>query len=74
MTIEEIRNSDKVFLTAEDIAPIIGSNPQALRITARNHPERLGFPAICPTDHAVKFPRLPFLAFLGETEKPTDKR
>ena len=70
MTIEEIRNSDKAFLTASDIAPIIGTTPQALRITARHYPERLGFPAICPTEHSVKFPRKPFLAFLGEEEKP----
>ena len=73
MTIEEIRNSDKAFLTASDIAPIIGTTPQALRITARHYPERLGFPAICPTEHSVKFPRKPFLAFLGEEEKPTEK-
>ena len=69
MTIDELRNSEKMFLTACDIAPIIGTSPQALRITARRCPERLGFPAICPTEHSVKFPRKPFLAFLGE-EKP----
>lgn len=52
MTIEEIRNSTKAFLTA------------------RRCPERLGFPVTCPTEHTVKFPRKPFLAFLGEEEKP----
>ena len=70
MTIEEIRNSDKAFLTVSDIAPVIGVRATDLRETARRCPERLGFPVTCPTEHTVKFPRKPFLAFLGEEEKP----
>lgn len=70
MTIEEIRNSTKAFLTASDIAPVIGVRATDLRETARQHPESLGFPVTCPTEHTVKFPRKPFLAFLGEEEKP----
>lgn len=60
VTLEELKNSDKAVLTAEDIAPIMQSNPQAIRLTARKHPERLGFPVVC-VGNRVKIPREPFL-------------
>ena len=65
MTLDEIKQSDKVFLTPADIAPIIRSDPQTIRIMARDCPERLGFP-VCRTGKLTKIPRKPFLAFIGE--------
>lgn len=64
MTIEEALHSDKLFLTPADIAPILGSDPQTIRIAARDEPERLGFP-ITRVGKYTRIPRLPFLRYLG---------
>lgn len=65
MTLDEIKQSDKVFLTPADIAPIIRSDPQTIRIMARDCPEQLGFP-VTRTEKLTKILRKPFLAFIGE--------
>lgn len=65
MTLTEIKQSDELFLTAADIAPVLGCNPDKLRAQARGKPELLGFP-VTVIGSRVKFPRRPFLAFLGE--------
>lgn len=65
MTLSEIKASDKLTLTAADVAPVLGSDPQVIRIQARIEPEALGFPVIV-AGNRVKIPRLPFLAFVGE--------
>ena len=67
MTLEEIRSSPKLFLTPADIAEVLGSDPQTIRIVARDHPARLGFP-ITRVGKMTKIPRLPFLAYLGYKE------
>ena len=64
MTLEEAMNSDRLFLTPGDIAPLLGSDPQTIRIVARDCPERLGFPVTRVGCH-VKIPRLPFLRYIG---------
>lgn len=64
-TIAEIRNSDKVFLTPADISGVLGSDPQTIRQTAREYPERIGFPFTFAGAN-MKIPRIPFLRFLGE--------
>lgn len=63
MTFAEIKASDKVFLTPGDIAPVLGSDPQTIRVTARTAPERIGFPFTF-TGNRMKIPRLPFLIFM----------
>lgn len=70
MTIEEIKESTEPVLLAEDIAHLLKTKPQRLRLTARDHPEWLGFPVSRTSDSNVVFPRKPFLAFLGEKEEP----
>lgn len=67
MTLEEIRRSDKPFLTPGDIAPVLGSDPQTIRVTARVAPEQLGFP-VARVGNRTKIPRVAFLAFLGVKE------
>lgn len=62
MTLEEIRASDKALLTAADIAPVLRSDPQAIRIAARDG--LLGIPAIF-VGSRVKFPREQFLRVMG---------
>ena len=68
MTIQEIRNSDKLFLTCSEIAPLLRANPATIHLTAMQQPERLGFP-VTVAGNRVHIPRIPFLRFLGiETE------
>ena len=65
MTLEELRASDKVFLTPADVAPVLGCDPHSIRVAAHQRPELLGFPVIV-IGSRVKIPRIPFLIFLGE--------
>lgn len=65
MTLAELRRSDAVTITATDIAEILGMTPHAIRMAARDCPERLGFPVIVYGSR-VRIPRVPLLRFLGE--------
>ena len=67
MTLDEIRASDKTFLTPADVAGVLSADAQSIRIQAREFPEALGFPVIC-VGNRTKIPRKPFLRFLGEEE------
>ena len=64
MTIEEIRQSDKLLLTPADIAPVLGCDPQLIRVQAHTAPERLGFPVVV-VGTRTKIPRIPFIEFFG---------
>lgn len=63
-TVAELLASDSVFLTPSDICGVLGSTPQTIRQTARECPERMGFPFTFIGSH-LKIPRIPFLRFLG---------
>ena len=67
MTIDEIKASDKVLLTAADVAEVLGADPHGIRIMAHEQPERLGFPVVVVgrSGRGVRIPRVPFLKFLG---------
>lgn len=65
MTLDEIRASDKTFLTPADVAGVLAADAQSIRLQAREFPEGLGFPVIC-VGNRTKIPRKPFLRFLGE--------
>lgn len=67
MTLSEIRESGKMFLTPRDIAGVLGSDPQTIRVTARMQPERIGF-SFTFTGNRMKIPRLAFLRFMEGTE------
>lgn len=67
MTIEQIQNSDKLFLSPVEVAPVLGSDPHTVRCTARQRPELLGFPFTF-SGNRMKIPRIPFLRFLGVME------
>lgn len=66
-TVEEVKASSAVFLNPADIAPLLQCNPNYIRLTAREHPELLGFP-VTVIGTRTRIPRKPFLAFLGEGE------
>ena len=65
MTLDEIRNSTKEVLTPAEVAPVLGCDPQDIRVQARTAPERLGFPVIIIKSR-TKIPRVPFLRYMGE--------
>ena len=64
MTMEEMKASDKLFLTPAEVAPVLGSDPHTVRCTARQRPELLGFPFTF-SGNRMKIPRLPFLRWMG---------
>lgn len=63
MTLDEIRALDREFLTPAEIAPILGCDPQDIRVTARQRPGTLGFP-IAVIGSRCKIPRMAFLKWL----------
>lgn len=63
MTLEEIKCSDKLFLTAVDIAPVLGACPDTIRDQAHENPEYLGFP-VSVMGKMVRIPRIPFIYFV----------
>lgn len=64
--IQRLADSPKEVLTAAQIAPIVGKDPNTLRYMARNMPERLPFPCIASeNDRTVRFPKWPFLEAFG---------
>ncbi len=63
MTLKEIKESDKPFLLAKDIAEVMGSDVQTIRVSA--HLGQLGFP-VTFCGNRLKIPRIPFLQYLGE--------
>lgn len=63
MTLEELKNCNKEFVNSTDIAKIIGCDPYALSLTARNFPENLGFPCVV-IGKRVRFPRKAFIKFV----------
>lgn len=65
MTREEMKSSDKAMLTPADIAPVLGSDPQKIRVTARQRPDLIGF-EFSFVGNRMKIPRLAFLRWLGE--------
>lgn len=67
MTIDEIKASDKLILTPADIAQVLGADPQDIRVTAKLHPERLGF-NVAVVGTRVKVPRLAFIRWIEGKE------
>lgn len=63
---ELVQKTDRDFFTAREISGVLNSSPELLRLTARQRPELLGFPAVL-VGNRVKFPRIPFLRYMGVT-------
>ena len=62
MTLEEIRASDKTFLTPADVAGVLAADAQSIRLQARKDPAALGFPTIVLGNRCL-FPREGFVRF-----------
>lgn len=67
MTIDEILALNRATLTPAEAASVIGCDPQAIRMAARDMPEKLLFPVI-RVGTRTKIPRIPFLRALGYEE------
>lgn len=67
MTWEEIINSNKAYLVAEDITEILDISPNAIRNQAHECPEKLGF-RVTVTGTRVRIPRIPFMEHFGIKE------
>ena len=63
MTLDEIKTSEKTMLTPADVAEVLQSDPQDIRIAAKVHPERLGF-NVAVIGTRVKVPRLAFIKWM----------
>lgn len=64
MNIKEMQESTKEVLVADDVAEVLGCNPNDIRVKARQRPDLLGFPVIVMGSR-VKIPRRAFLKFMG---------
>lgn len=65
MTLEELKKSEAATVNVGDVAEILGSTPQTIRVAARQRPDLLGFPIII-IGSRVKIPRLPFIQFIEQ--------
>lgn len=63
MTLNELRDYPKDFLTPAQIAPILGCDPQDIRVAARLRPDLLGF-SVSVIGTRVKVPRLAFIRWM----------
>lgn len=64
MTLEELAALETETFTPAQIAPVLGVNPQKIRIQAAENPESLGFP-VTVVGTRVKIPKRPFLRHMG---------
>ncbi|MBE6943831.1 MAG: hypothetical protein E7453_06175 [Ruminococcaceae bacterium] len=64
LTLQEIKNLDKAFLTPEQVSGVLGANPQTIRVTARQRPDLVGY-EFTFVGNRMKIPKLPFLRFMG---------
>lgn len=62
--LQAIIDSDKLFLTPADVAPVLGTDPHTVRCTARQKPELLGF-SFTFSGNRMKIPKIPFLRYVG---------
>ncbi|MGN0517097.1 MAG: hypothetical protein ACI4II_00050 [Acutalibacteraceae bacterium] len=65
MTLQEIQESDKIFLVPTDVAAVLGMSANSLRLQAQQDSSKLGFPVIVAGTR-VRIPRVPFLNYIGK--------
>lgn len=68
MTLAEVKELSSETITPAVAARVLGCDPQWIRIVARQHPQRLGFPVVV-LGSRVKIPRVGFIRFMeGESK------
>lgn len=63
MTLNEIKQSDKVMLTPDEVSDVLGCNGYAINLQCKEDPRKLGFP-VCVLGTRVKIPRVAFVKWL----------
>lgn len=63
MTIDELRNCDKPYLTAMDVSDLLDAAPESIREQAHADPKGFPFPVIV-IGSRVRIPRAPFTDFI----------
>ena len=63
MTLDDIRQLDREYLLPREVADILGTDAQAIRVWARANPEALGFPVI-RVGNRIKVPKQAFLRYM----------
>ena len=63
MTLKDVRKMEKETITPAEAAQVLGCDPHWIRLTARYHPQWLGFPVIVYRSR-TKIPREAFIRFM----------
>ena len=63
MTMDEIKQSKKDFLTPKDVATVLGVMPYSINLQAKKDINSLGF-NVCMIGSVVKIPRKAFIDFM----------
>lgn len=63
MTLDEMRTCQREFLIPREVAPLLGCDPYAINVAAKQCPERLGF-NVSVIGTRVKIPRLAFIRWM----------
>ena len=61
--LDELKAMEDVVISAQVASRYLRADPHSIRLEARHHPEKLGFPVIV-TGKRVKIPRVAFIRFL----------
>ena len=63
MTLDDIKAYPKETITADMAGAVLGFSGHAIRLAARDFPERLGFPVV-QIGHRTRIPKRPFIHFM----------
>jgi hypothetical protein len=63
MTLDDIKAIPREYLIPREVAAVLGTDGQSIRVWARQCPEGLGFPTIC-IGNRVKIPKAGFIAYM----------
>lgn len=62
--IRAVKDKDDIYLTTQEVAPILDADPNTLLMTARERPEQFMIPHTFVGKRLI-FPKGPFLKFMG---------
>lgn len=63
MTLDDIKAIPREYLIPREVAAVLGTDGQSIRVWARQCPEGLGFPTVC-IGSRVKIPKAGFIAYM----------
>lgn len=61
--LEAIKAKDDLMIRPEDVAPVLGVNPQSIRLQAEENPGMLGF-RVSRIGARTLIPRIPFISWV----------